>query len=199
MTTHPANRLFPACGKLRSARHFRRLRRECEARLTAVHVEEGARDVLSLRERLSALRGKPIHLVPMAIPGYSVNGMWISTVMTDFVIYEARTTRAHQEHIIAHELAHILCGHQAVADADNTVLRQLFPDIAPEVVRRVLQRTKYSDRSEQEAEMTASLLLAPGRPARDAPTPPLSPDDEVVSRLRAAIAMDRAPHTDPVR
>jgi hypothetical protein len=127
--------------------------------------------------------------------------MWISTNMGDFVIYEARTTRAHQEHIIAHELAHILCGHWAVDDAENNVLRQLFPDIAPEVVRRVLLRTRYSDVNEQEAEMMASLLLARGRQRQPSDTaPPLqSPDSEVIYRLRAAIAMDQSPQAGAAR
>ncbi|MFI8192213.1 ImmA/IrrE family metallo-endopeptidase [Streptomyces sp. NPDC085946] len=163
-----------------------------------MHGEE-ERGVLSLRAKLSGLRGKSIHLVPMTIPGHSVNGMWISTNMADFIIYEARTTRAHQEHIIAHELAHMLCGHQAVDNADNTVLRQLFPDIAPEVVRRVLLRTRYSDSNEQEAEMMASLLLARGRQPHDAAPPLHCSDDEVVSRLRAAIATDQPPRFDAVR
>lgn len=182
----------------KNSRYFKRLRRACEAKLSTMHGEE-ERDVLSLRARLSALRGKSIHLIPMAIPGYSVNGMWISTNMGDFVIYEARTTRAHQEHIIAHELAHILCGHQAVDNAENGVLRQLFPDIAPEVVRRVLLRTRYSDSNEQEAEMMASLLLARGRQSSET-TPPLhSTDGEVISRLRAAIAMDQSAQANAVR
>jgi hypothetical protein len=135
----------------------------------------------------------------MAIPSYSVNGMWISTNMGDFVIYEARTTRAHQEHIIAHELAHILCGHQAMDNAENNVLRQLFPDSAPEVVRRVLLRTRYSDSNEQEAEMMASLLLARGQQPIGPPPPLHSPDGEVISRLRAAIAMDQPAPADAVQ
>ncbi|MFG2463452.1 CUE domain-containing protein [Streptomyces sp. NPDC048523] len=119
--------------------------------------------------------------------------------MADFIIYEARTTRAHQEHIIAHELAHILCGHQAVDNADNGVLRQLFPDIAPDVVRRVLQRTRYSDGNEQEAEMVASLLLARGRHHVSTALSLQSPDDEVISRLRVAIAMDQPPQAGAVQ
>ena len=129
----------------------------------------------------------------MEISDYSLSGMWMPTKVADFIIYEERTSRAHQEHIIAHELAHILWGHKGVAAADNDLLRQLFPDISPEVVRRAMLRTKYSDLNEQEAEVTASILLAPVSRPRDNPAPPLSPDDEVVSRLRAAISMDGPP------
>ncbi|MGW6912701.1 hypothetical protein ACWGB8_02580 [Kitasatospora sp. NPDC054939] len=146
--------------------------------------------MLSLKERLSALRGKPIHLIPMAIPEYSLNGMWIATRAVDFVVYEVRTTRAHQEHIIAHELSHILCGHEASTGTDDAVLERLFPDIDPGVVRRVLQRTEYSDRNEQEAEMTASILLAPARRPDGAALPPLSQDDEVIARLKEAVSAD---------
>jgi hypothetical protein len=149
---------------------------------------EDCSNVSTLRDRLSHLRGKPIHLVPMAIPDAALNGMWMSTSQADLVIYEARTTRAHQDHIIAHELSHILCGHQALGGVDGFALASLFPDIAPEVVRRVLQRTEYSDLIEQEAEMTASLLLAPSKRRRRTAAPPPAQSDDVVTRLRAAVA-----------
>jgi Zn-dependent peptidase ImmA (M78 family) len=197
VTTHRASYLASALERLKSARHLKRLRRKCEARLVAIHNGKEEWNAFSLLERLSILRGRPIHLIPMAISGYSLHGAWISTAPADLIIYEARTTGTHQEHIIAHELAHILCGHQAETTGDNTVLRQLFPDIAPEVVRQALQRTEYSDRNEQEAEMTASLLLAPIRRSMDTPPPLLSQDDEVVLRLRAAIAMNQPTRTDP--
>jgi hypothetical protein len=179
----------------KQTRDFKDLRRACHAKLSAVHGGKD-RDALTLRDRLSELRGKPIHLVAMEMPGYSVNGMLISTYTADFVLYEARTTRAHQEHIIAHELAHILCGHQAVDAADGSVLRQLFPDIAPEVVRRALKRTMYSDSNEQEAEMIASVLLTRGRQPIQGPARLHSADGEVIARLRAAIAMDEPSSAD---
>ncbi|WP_160330195.1 ImmA/IrrE family metallo-endopeptidase [Streptomyces roseifaciens] len=163
-------------------------------------LDKDSRDIVSLRDRLSDQRGKPIHLIPMAIPEYSLNGMWMATPAADFVIYEVRTTRAHQEHIIAHELAHILCDHEANAGTSETVLSHLFPDIDPMVVRRALQRTEYSERNEQEAEMVASILLTPVRRQNDTGTePPLCPDDEVITRLKEAISAGHSPSVGSVQ
>ncbi|MFE2284390.1 hypothetical protein ACFXDJ_09470 [Streptomyces sp. NPDC059443] len=128
----------------------------------------------------------------MAIPQHSLNGMWVSTPMADFVIYAACATRAHQEHIIAHELGHIMCDHQSVSDMDDGILGQLFPDISPVIVRRVLQRTKYSHRNEQEAETIASLYCA-RMDRRNEEHITLCPDDEVIARLRMAISAEYRP------
>lgn len=182
-----------------SRRHFKRLRRLCESRLAALHLDADSHDILSLKDRLSELRERAIHLVPMAIPETSLNGMWVATARADFVIYSACATRSHQEHIIAHELGHIMCDHQATTDLDDGILRCLFPDIAPEIVRRALQRGEYSHWNEQEAEMIASVFRARMQ-NRDRGIPPVRADDEVVTRLRSAIT---SPYTSgavqPVR
>lgn len=187
---YPATAQPHDASRTRHARkHFKQLRRACEARITELGIPAGDRNILTLKDRLSALRGRPIHLAPMALPQHSLNGMWIATPMADFVVYAACATRAHQEHIIAHELGHIMCNHQSVSDMDDGVLSQLFPDISPAIVRRVLQRNKYSHRNEQEAEMIASIYRARIE-HRPEDLPPLSPDDEVINRLRMAIAAE---------
>ncbi|MFD0415283.1 hypothetical protein [Streptomyces sp. NPDC127108] len=88
----------------------------------------------------------------------------------DFIIFEAKTTRPHQEHIIAHELAHIICGHRSSSPLDEATARLMFPDLNPALVRDMLARTEYSEIQEQEAEMTASLIIAT---RIDRATPPL--------------------------
>ncbi|MEV5942814.1 toxin [Streptomyces sp. NPDC051994] len=175
-----------------SKRQFKQLRRQCVSRLAGLQINRSDRDILTLKDRLSRKRGRPIHLVPMAIPQHSLNGMWVATPVADFVIYAACATRAHQEHIIAHELGHIMCDHQSVSDMDDGILGQLFPDISPVIVRRVLHRNKYSHRNEQEAEMIASLYCARIDSQHDEPLP-LCLDDEVVTRLRMAVSPPHNP------
>ncbi|MCF4139000.1 ImmA/IrrE family metallo-endopeptidase [Streptomyces sp. Tue 6430] len=179
-----------------SRRYFKQLRRECVARLTDLPIDRKDRSIRTLKDHLSRKRGRPIYLVPMALPHDVLNGMWVATPVADFVIYAAHATRAHQEHIIAHELGHIMCDHQAVSDVGDGILGQLFPDISPTVVRRVLTRTRYSHRNEQEAEMIASLYCARLDPRRAEPLPLCSRND-VIDRLRTAIAVQYVPENSP--
>ncbi|MYY05529.1 MULTISPECIES: toxin [unclassified Streptomyces] len=193
----PAKSESPEPSAVPSKRYFRKLRRQCSARLADLDVPDGDRNVLTLRDRLSERRGRPIHLVPMAIPRNSVNGMWLATGAADFVIYAASASRSHQEHIIAHELGHIMCDHQSLSNTDDDILTKLFPDISPAVVRRVLQRNKYSDRNEQEAEMIASLYCARIGSQGESPAP-LPTHGDVIGRLRMAVSGDYHPERAPM-
>nr|WP_137814862.1 hypothetical protein [Gandjariella thermophila] len=108
--------------------------------------------------RLSERRGKPIRLLayPLEVPGPF--GLWLNTPSADYVLYQAETTRLHQEHIIAHELGHLLADHPSDED-DDAVWRELMPDIPPELIRRALRRTSYDTEHEREAETVATMLL----------------------------------------
>jgi hypothetical protein len=57
-----------------------------------------------LVEHLSRRRDRLIHLVPMPMGGDRPSGIWLALAALDVVVYEADTSRTHQEHIIAHEL-----------------------------------------------------------------------------------------------
>ncbi|WP_410658239.1 hypothetical protein [Amycolatopsis sp. lyj-112] len=107
---------------------------------------------------LGESRGRAIRLVPfpMEVPG--PYGLWMSTASADYIVFQAETTKVHQEHIIAHELGHILAGHQGEED-DEEIWARLMPDIAPGVLRRLLKRTHYDSAQEREAETIATLLL----------------------------------------
>lgn len=74
-------------------------------------------------------------------------GLWVGTASVDYVFYEAQTTPLHREHIVLHELGHILFGHHSLEgeDADGNL-------------PTVLGRTNYTTRQEQEAEMLASMI-----------------------------------------
>ena len=83
----------------------------------------------------------------------------MSTGTSDYIFYEAHTSVLHQDHIILHEVAHLLCEHQPVVSNDE-IGRLLFPDLDWKVIQRVLGRTCYARWPEQEAELIASLILA---------------------------------------
>ena len=109
-------------------------------------------------QRLAEHRGKPLRLLayPLEVPG--AFGVWLSTPPADYILYQMETTPEHQEHIIAHEIGHILCGHGS-SGSDDDLWGGLLPDIPPEHIRRALRRTHYNTDDERAAETAATLLL----------------------------------------
>jgi hypothetical protein len=126
------------------------LRRRCEQRLRGVRIPQPF-DLDAFCREVETRRGR--RLVRRPLPGlgsYAPCGLWIGTPEADHVFYDAGTSPLHAEHIVLHELAHILSGH-GLDDA-------LFPDLDPELVTRMLGRVAYTTIQEREAEMMASLI-----------------------------------------
>lgn len=112
---------------------------------------------------LAAERGRPIELMPVSAPEGAPCGLLMSTERADYILYPTNTTALHRRHILLHEVGHLLCGHTgADGGADGVAIdaagRELMPNLSPELVRRVLGRTTYTDIEEREAELVASLL-----------------------------------------
>ncbi|WP_190824789.1 hypothetical protein [Saccharopolyspora pogona] len=114
-------------------------------------------DVRELCRRLGEHRGKPIQLVSYPLPVPGAFGMWFGTAAADYILYQAETTPAHQDHIILHEVGHIISDH-GQDEADGDVWNQLFPDLPPNLVRRALRREGYGPAHEHEAEMVATVI-----------------------------------------
>lgn len=134
----------------------RELRRRVRRELQTLEIQPPLRvDVLC--EHLGERRGRPLRLVsyPISVPGPF--GLWVATTSADYILYQAQTTRVHQDHIILHEVGHILAGHDCDTTSD-AVWEQLMPNISPEVIRRALQRTCYDEACEREAELIATII-----------------------------------------
>ncbi|WP_138356392.1 MULTISPECIES: ParH-like protein [unclassified Streptomyces] len=116
-------------------------------------------DVHEMFQRISRQRGRPIHLLSRQLPPGSPCGLWISTGSADYMLYEQATSPAHQDHILLHELGHLLHDHGVGQPLSTDVARTLMPSLKPELVQRVLGRTRYSDTEENEAETFASVIL----------------------------------------
>lgn len=140
------------------------LRRRCEVRLRGIRIPSPF-DLDTFCAEVAARRGRP--LIRRPVPGLSASapcGLWIGTAGADHIFYDPGTSPLHAEHIVLHELAHILSGHSGVDGA----LARLFPDLDPAVVGRVLGRVSYTTAQEREAEMMASLIRGrSARPPRD--------------------------------
>ena len=158
------------------------MRRKCVAIVKNLDITVPL-DVRRLADSIARSRGKPIHLMPSAVPNGAA-GMWLSARDSDIILYERDTSPLHQEHIQLHELAHIVLGHVPVAE---TTL--LFPDIDESVVARVLRRTTFTTDEERETELLATLILARTRRWRRMPQQAGPSDGAAISR-RVAMSLE---------
>ncbi len=134
------------------------LRRRCEAVLKRLLPEPFSLDALC--RRLSEQRGRPLHLHPLPAQAASAGacGLWLATPDDDHIFFEQRTARPHQEHIVLHEIGHMLFDHHSLGSGETGGVADLLTDLSPGLVGRLLARTDYTTRQEQEAEMLASLI-----------------------------------------
>ncbi|MFF3911672.1 hypothetical protein ACFYZJ_38410 [Streptomyces sp. NPDC001848] len=93
---------------------------------------------------------------PLAVPG--PYGVWIASGTTDYILYQQQTTKAHQAHIILHEVGHILSDHRDDG-SDERFWQEQLPDLSLNTIRRALRRTSYDDKQEREAELVATIIL----------------------------------------
>ncbi len=128
---------------------------------------------------VAAHRARPLTLHPM--PGLGAGapcGLWVSVPTADYVFYDPGTSQLHAEHIVLHELSHMLSGHttgvQAGSGLSSDAIRRLVPDLHPGTIKTMLGRAGYSTAQEREAETLASLIRArsavdpvPGRRSGD--------------------------------
>ncbi|MCC9307138.1 ParH-like protein [Kitasatospora sp. RB6PN24] len=153
-------------------RQRRRLWQRCQKRVADLELPDPF-DAAAFIRLLAARRGRPIELIPVTARPTLPCGLLITTDRADCIVYLADTTPLHQQHILLHEAAHLLCGHHENAEARLGAARALLPSLSGELVTRVLGRTVYAEPQEQEAELVASLILH--RVQRQEPPPPVAP------------------------
>jgi hypothetical protein len=171
--------------------NLRQLRRICAARVEALELPFPF-DVHKLCKSMERARGRMIHLIPRALPAGSPTGLCVSTNTGDYIFYESRTSALHQEHIILHEVGHLLCEHRAASVSREEISGLLLPDLDPGMVQRVLGRTCYPMWAEQEAEIIASLILAKVEKQRRDTVSPVSSDvAPVVARVERSLGLPR--------
>ncbi|SHH51024.1 hypothetical protein SAMN05444521_0765 [Streptomyces sp. 3214.6] len=128
----------------------RRLRRRCRNLLRDLEVGYPL-DVHDLCRRLGDRRGREIRLIPYPLESPGPLGVCVATETADVIFYQQDTTRPHQDHIILHEVGHILVGHVEVPAAD--------PMRHDSDAGRVRMRTVYDSEEELEAELIATIIL----------------------------------------
>ncbi|MFD0277196.1 toxin [Kitasatospora sp. NPDC127111] len=168
---------------------LKRLRKAGARKIAELGLPEVG-DVAELCRYLGEIRERPITLIPMQMPASHPCGMWVAARDEDLIFYDANTTSTHQEHIILHELGHIICCHRGAGWLDEETARLLFPNLDPDLVRDMLLRATYDDVQEQEAEIIAYLLSqrvgGPGE-RHDASPAGASGRDAVLSRIERTL------------
>ncbi|OKI55793.1 hypothetical protein AMK17_19360 [Streptomyces sp. CB00072] len=162
-------------------------------------------NVEQLCTALSRRRGRPLYLreAPLPVPGPS--GMWVEYEDFDVILYQQQTTRLHQDHIVLHEIGHILvaenetvekaaAGATAQAseldpDEESAVVVEgwaaMLPVFDPETIKRVALRCSYDDGEECSVELVATIILE-WSSVLDGSTP-LS-DDPALRRVESALS-----------
>ncbi len=161
---------------------------------------DGLPDPFTLTEfldRLAALRGRRIELRPSDYTPGGACGMWLKLADADLILY-AHTAPLHEEHIVLHEVGHMLCEHSGQFGPEDDLVRFLMPDLDPAMVGSLLGRGSYTDAEEQEAELLATLILervADRRPGR-APVvhADLAPE---IDRLKSTFTRVKGPWRPP--
>lgn len=135
----------------------KQLKKQCNQLARALGLPP-AWSVPDLASRLSTLRGRPLHIdfLPRSQPGEIPCGLWVSTDSADYIYARQGTSSLHHRHFVLHEVGHMICGHRGLDVSLR--LASMLPHLKPEVIRRALGRTTYSDPQEQEAETFADLL-----------------------------------------
>ncbi|GAA1945608.1 ParH-like protein [Kitasatospora viridis] len=139
-------------------RQRRQLWQRCQRRVDELELPDPF-DVTGFIRLLAARRGRPIELIPVTARPQLPCGLLVTTDRADCILYLADTTPLHQQHILLHEAAHLLCGHHEDPGTRLSAAEALLPNLSGALVQRVLGRTVYAEPQEQEAELVASMIL----------------------------------------
>lgn len=150
-------------------------------------------DAPSFSEHIAEKRGRPIHLLAMDTSDATAPcGLWLATGRADYIVVDDRAPAVLREHILLHELAHMLCEHSGRLRLEAADLSFDFLD--PAMVERVLGRTShYPDAQEREAEGLASVISRFAARRSPVPRPRDATDTRTAAldRVSSALAADR--------
>lgn len=139
----------------------RKARPDFEGLLTSIDVPDPF-DIQVFCDKIAKQRGRALYL--HGIPGISGTdapcGIWIATKTADHIFYEAATSPLHQDHIILHEVGHMLLEHSAIIDDVRPGAGTVFSGIDPATVNSLLNRASYATEDERDAERLAGLIAA---------------------------------------
>lgn len=114
-------------------------------------------DLDAFIDAVAADRGRQIIVLEYPLGDSAASGLWLTTADVDYLVVSSGAALSRRTAILCHELAHMLLGHDADAEAADA-LTAVAPDISPEVRGRFLARTAYEAHTECDAEEVGTSL-----------------------------------------
>lgn len=118
-----------------------------------------------LTAQIAAQRGREIVIAESDFSGLqqTLCGLWLGLPSRDLIFISDDLSGLHRDHVILHELAHLLLDHQVVDAVSIEEMASLFPSLPAALVKRMLQRSHYDTEQEREAEELASAIAGKTR------------------------------------
>lgn len=116
-------------------------------------------DIDEFCDRLERHRGRDIDLVPISWTVGESTGVWQRRDTHDVIGYAENTSPVHQDHIILHEIGHVISEHRGRCVLSMREAQQRAPSLAPRAFAHLLDRISV-EAEEHEAETIATMLLA---------------------------------------
>jgi len=117
-------------------------------------------------DHIAQIRQRPCTVITFNPHDYPTApcGAWIEATDKDLVLVSEATSGFYRDHVILHELSHMLLAHTASQNLGELISALgVMPDLSPQLIRRILARQSYDDDQEREAELLASQILATTR------------------------------------
>lgn len=139
------------------------LRARCEDRVETLLASVGGLptpwDIDEFCDRLEDHLGRAIELAPVTWMVGESTGAWQRREDYELIAYATNTSPVHQDQIILHELAHLLCAHRGRCVLSVQEAQEKAPDLRAAAFTHLLDRVSVTN-EEHEAEMIATLILA---------------------------------------
>lgn len=150
----------PAAAKVITAVDWPRLRARCRQQVNHLLGHTGIPDPWDINEfldRLELHRGRDIDLCAITwSPGDSC-GAWQQHPDHDVIAYAENTSGFHQDHIILHEVGHMISQHRGRCVFSQEQAQRIAPDLTPVALAHLLDRSG-AQAEEHEAETIAVLI-----------------------------------------
>lgn len=147
-------------GRVTHAVDWDALRARCQQRVDELLQHTGVPqpwDINEFVDRLERHRGRDIDLCAISWTTGGSSGAWQQHPDHDVIAYAANTSGFHQDHIILHEIGHMISRHRGRCVLSEDDAQRIAPDLAPAAFAHLLERSN-AEAEEHEAEMIASLI-----------------------------------------
>lgn len=114
-------------------------------------------DIELLYQRVAEARDRPIDVLPHDDMGEAVTGAVFRLASRDVVFYRASLSGWHREHVLCHELGHIIAGH---LDGPEAYAGGADDDLLGAAAIMLARQCAYGETRERDAEKVAELILS---------------------------------------